>query len=255
MKTFRLSHVVFFALVVMISVFSTRIMAVENTEKPIRMLLVVGGHGYDQENLFRMLEDMPNSSFKTIEIPQDQDLLKPGLANDYDVLIFHDQSFFELTEEQKANMEALWTEGMPTVMLHHALISHNDVPLFREVYGAAYCAQEMEIDGRIRPASTYLKPATFTVYIVDQKHPITQGLSDFTLNDEVFGNLYFNPKVNVLATTDHPESSVPIVWTWHYKNTPVFGVIPGDNGGAFNDPNYREIFYRGVRWAVQEMNQ
>ncbi|MGN1064579.1 MAG: ThuA domain-containing protein [Thermoguttaceae bacterium] len=222
-------------------------------EKKLRILLVVGGHGYDKENLHAMLRDCPNSTFEEITIPEKQDMLKPGLSEKYDVLVFHDQSFFELSDEQKANLEALWgEEGMPTVMLHHSLISHPEYPLFREVFGAQFLLRDTEINGRVYQKSTYLRPTDLNVYIVARKHPITEGVSDFSLNDEVFKNVYFNPHIDVLATTDHPESDMPVLWTWSYKKSPVFGMIQGDAGGAFNDPNYRKLFYQGLRWVVAQ---
>lgn len=222
-------------------------------DKPLRILLVVGGHGYDKENLHAMLRDCPNSTFEEITIPEKQDMLKPGLSKDFDVLIFHDQSFFELSEEQKKNLETLWgDEGIPTVMLHHALISHPDFPLFREVFGAQYLLEDTEIDGRIYPKSTYLHPTDVNVYVVARNHPITEGVLDFKLTDEVFKNVYYNPHIDVLATSDHPESDRPVLWTWRYKKSPVLGVIQGDAGGAFNDPNYRKIIYQGLRWLVSQ---
>lgn len=232
----------------------SRVVAQEaQNERPVRILLVVGGHGYDKENLHAMLRDFPNATFDEITIPEKQDMLKPGLTQDYDVVVFHDQSFFELSDEQKANLEALWgDERTPTVMLHHALISHPEFPLFRELYGAQYLLNDATINGRLYKKSSYLRPTDLNVYITRRKHPITEGVSDFKLNDEVFKNVYFDPHIDVLATTDHPESDAPVLWTWRYKKSPVLGIIQGDAGGAYNDPNYRKLFYQGVRWLVSE---
>lgn len=219
--------------------------------KALRILLIVGGHAYDRENLHAMLRDFPNAVFREISLPESQDMLKPGLSDQYDVLVFHDQSFFELTQEQKDNMEKLFgAEGIPTIMLHHSLISHPEYPFFRELYGAQYLLKDTEIDGRVYKASSYLHPTDVNIYIVDRDHPITRGISDFKLNDEVFKNVYYNPRVDVLARTDHPEGDPPTVWLWHYKKSPVFGMIQGDAGGAFNDPNYRKIFYQGALYIV-----
>ena len=59
------------------------------------------------KNLHAMLADFPNATFEEISIPEKQDMLKPGLSKEYDVLVFHDQSFFELSDEQKENLEKL----------------------------------------------------------------------------------------------------------------------------------------------------
>ena len=226
-----------------------------DAEKLLRILLIVGGHSFDRKNLHAMLGDFPNATFDEIVIPDKQDMLKPGLSEKYDVLVFHDQSFFELSQEQKDNLEKLFgDEGVPTVMLHHAFISHPEYPFFRKLYGAQYLTKDTEIDGRSYKASSYLHPTNVNIYISLRKHPVTEGVGDFSLVDEVFKNVYFDPHIDVLARTDHPESDHPVLWLWRYKKSPVFGMIQGDAGGAFNDPNYRKLFYQGVRFIVSEKN-
>lgn len=220
--------------------------------RPLRVLLVSGGHWFDRENLTKMILDRPNTTLAEIEIPAEQDRLRAGITKEFDVLVFHDQSQFTLTDAQKANLEAMWAEGTPTVMLHHALISHNDFPLFRDVYGTAFLIKLRNIDGKDYPVSTYKQPTDVKFHVVNREHPITAGVDDFTLNDEVFGNLWLAGDNDVLIETDHPESSRPIVWTRHYKKSPVFVMIQGHDGTAFNDPRYRKIFYRGLDWLVSD---
>ena len=223
------------------------------SEDKLRILLIVGGHSYDRKNLHAMLADFPNATFDEISVPDNQDMLRPGLSEKYDVLVFHDQSFFELTQDQKNNLEKLFgDEGIATVMLHHALISHPEYPFFRELYGAQYLTKDTEIGGRTYKASSYLHPTSVNIYIASREHPITHGVGDFTLIDEVFKDVYFDPHIDVLARTDHPESDRPALWLWHYKQSPVLGMIQGDAGGAFNDPNYRKLFYQGVRFIVSQ---
>ena len=91
--------------------------------------------------------------------------------------------------------------------------------------------------------------------MVDQEHPITCGMKNFTLKDEVFNDLYLNPGINVLVRTDHPQSTSAQVWTWHYSGSPVFAIIPGDNGEAFRNANYRQLVYRGITWAINDMKK
>lgn len=223
-----------------------------DTSAPLRVLLVSGGHWFDRENLTKMILDRPNTTLTEIELPADQDRLQSGITNDFDVLVFHDQSRFALSDEQKANLEAMWAEGTPTVMLHHALIAHNDFTLFRNVYGTAFLVEPMKIDEKEYPASTYKHPTEVNFHFVNKEHPITAGLNDFTLTDEVFGNLWLADDNDVLIETDHPESSRPICWTRWYKKSPVFVMIQGHDGTAFGDTRYREIFYRGLDWVAAQ---
>ena len=227
-----------------------------SVEKKLRILLVVGGHSYDRKNLHAMLNDFPNATFDEIVIPDNQDMLEPELTKDYDVLVFHDQSFFELTQEQKDNLEKLFgDEGIPTVMLHHAFISHPEYPFFRDLYGAQYLTKDTEICGRTYKASSYLHPTNVNIYIAARQPPITEGVGDFSIVDEVFKDVYFNPHIDVLARTDHPEGDRPVLWLWRYKKSPILGLIQGDAGGAFNDPNYRKLFYQGVRYIVAHKDE
>ncbi|MDO5581942.1 MAG: ThuA domain-containing protein [Planctomycetia bacterium] len=228
--------------------------AFAQTIKPIRILLVVGGHGYDKPNLHKMLKEMPGAVLTEISLPESQDLLKPGLEKNYDVVVFHDQSRFPLSDSQKKNMEDLWANGMPTVMLHHALISHNDFPFMRDLFGCAYLVKPLEINGTKYPASSYFKPTDVPFIIKDKDHPITRGISDFTINDEVFDGLYLNPGIHVLAETDHAKSCKPIVFIWKYKKSSVFAMLQGHDGHAFNDPNYRKFLYQGINFITQTVN-
>lgn len=248
----------FAALAVALSLFCTTLSAddkgdnKQDEKAPMRVLLVTGGHWFDRENLSKMILDRPNTTLTEIELPADQDKLRAGITNDFDVLVFHDQSRFELSDEQKKNLEAMWAEGTPTVMLHHALIAHNDFPLFRNVYGTAFLIAPMKIDEKEYPGSTYKHPTEVNFHFVNKEHPITAGLADFTLTDEVFGNLWLADDNDVLIETDHPESSRPICWTRWYEKSPVFVLIQGHDGVAFGDARYREIFYRGLDWVVTQ---
>lgn len=229
---------------------NTNVSGQEQTSPPVRILLVVGGHGYDKVNLHKMLEAIPNAKLTEITLPKNQDQLGPETSKNYDVVVFHDQSQFKLTDAQQKNLETMWANGMPTVMLHHALISHNDVPLFRKVFGTAYLIKPRKIDGKEYSTSSYLKPTDVRIHFVDKTHPAVKGLSDFTLNDEVFSKLYIAPDVNILAKTDHPKSDKPVVWTNQYKKSRVFVVIQGHDGNAFNDANYRQLIRQGILWTI-----
>ena len=220
--------------------------------KPVRILLITGGHSYDRDGLHRMLSDMPDATFQEIVLPAEQNKLTPAITKQFDCLVFHDQSRFALSDRQKADLEAMWAAGMPTVMLHHSLISHNDVPLFRDVFGGAYLIKPAKIDGKDYPASNYTKPTDVTIQIIDKDHPITRGVSDFTINDEVFGNLYIAPGIHVLAQTNHPKSSKPVLWTNQYKKSRVFALVQGHDKTAFDNATYRTLLYRGIRWAVEK---
>jgi type 1 glutamine amidotransferase len=85
--------------------------------------------------------------------------------------------------------------------------------------------------------------------VADPRHPITQGIQDYELTDEVFSGLRTDPLNHVLLTTNEPSSSKIIGWTRTYRNSKVFYIQNGHDNTAFSNPAYKTIVQRAVRWV------
>ena len=97
--------------------------------------------------------------------------------------------------------------------------------------------------------------------IADKAHPIMQGMSDFTLNDEAFMKMTWAPTgVHPLATVPMPVGEtkgevVPQIWT--YERT-IFGGQPsrafvwmqGHTYANFKKPEIEGMLLRGIAWAA-----
>ncbi len=89
----------------------------------------------------------------------------------------------------------------------------------------------------------------------DTSHPITQGLSDFDFDDEMFFLLRTDPGMHVLASTADPAGKlVPQLWTLE-KTLPggqpyrAFVTLQGHKITNFDFPEYRILLLRGIAWA------
>ncbi|GAB4108576.1 MAG: ThuA domain-containing protein [Phycisphaeraceae bacterium] len=104
--------------------------------------------------------------------------------------------------------------------------------------------------------------ASYEVRIADPEHPITKGLSDFTLDKTEQYYCHFDPGVHVLCTTTFtgefgdaslykPGTVMPYAWTKTWGKGKVFGACWGHTYQDFDEPTAREIVRRGMHWATR----
>lgn len=217
--------------------------------KPLRVLLTYGGHGFGQKEFFAMWDALPGVTYTKAQMPKDAGLLKPGLEKDYDVIVMYDMAKGFTAEQRKAFTELLNT-GIGLVSTHHNLGAHPDWPEFTKIIGGKYVFEPVTIDGKVQAKSSYAEGEEINVTVADQEHPITKGLAGFTIHDETYGQFYLAPDSHVLLTTDHPKCGRSIAWTKQYGKSRVCYLIFGHDHKAWENPNYRELLVRAIRWSA-----
>jgi len=217
--------------------------------KPIRVLLTYGGHGFEQKPFYAMWDSLPGIQYTKAQLPQSADLLKPGLEKQYDVLVMYDM-IKGFTPQQRQNFVDLLKTGIGVVSLHHNLCAHEDWPEYRSIIGGRYFQKPETIDGKEYPPSHYLHDQHMEVEIADREHPITQGLSDFHMDDETYWGFYVSPESHVLLTVDHPKCDHNVAWVTHSGSSRVFYLMFGHGPSAWKNPNYQKLLVRGIRWTA-----
>ncbi len=86
--------------------------------------------------------------------------------------------------------------------------------------------------------------------MADPAHPITNGLNTFEIHDETYDRCEVDPTVRVLLTTNHPRNNKELVWVKKYRNSRVCYIQLGHDHHAYENPNYRLLVARGIRWAA-----
>jgi len=213
---------------------------------PIRVLVLTGGHPFEQDPFFAMFKGHSDISYKEVVQPEAQEWFDPKKAGEYDVMVWFDMWWGDVPDSTKDNLLGLLKKGKPLVVLHHALNTYKDWPEADKIIGAEYYFNER--DGH--PESNYTIGARFKVEIVDPKHPITFGMKDFEVVDETYGLVEVSPDVKPLLKTDHPTSSKLIGWTHTYGRSPVVFIQPGHGPEIYSHPSYRELVIRSIRWAA-----
>lgn len=94
--------------------------------------------------------------------------------------------------------------------------------------------------------------SVFKAEIANKQHPITAGLSDFEIDDELYAKLQGSGDINILVTADSDWSkkTEPLVFTLNYGKGRVVHNAFGHDRKALMTPNVQKIIARGVEWAA-----
>ncbi len=90
---------------------------------------------------------------------------------------------------------------------------------------------------------------TFTVHIDNADHPITQGVSDFEVEDEIYISAY-EPTIQILASAEWHGRAHPMAWVKPDGKGRVFYTTLGHTANTFQRPAMQKVMTQGVRWAA-----
>lgn len=219
----------------------------------LKVLIVTGGHGFTQEPFFQMFKDNPAIAFTHAEhaktsatVYERDDLLS------YQVVVLYDMPK-EITESQKVKFLSLFEKGIGLVVLHHALVSYPHWPDYERIIGGRY----PEADGKggaVTEQVGYEHDVKVPVIIVAKEHPVTAGLKDFTIHDEIYWGFRVRPEGTPLLSTTHPKSGKPLGWTRNEGKSRVVYLQLGHGPEAFENPNYRRLIAQSIRWTARAVN-
>ncbi len=147
------------------------------------------------------------------------------------------------TEIRGADINALLTfvrKGGALAGIHCATDSFTDNPEYVHLIGGKFRTHPSQLD--------------ITTEIVDVSHPVTAGLSNFTLHDELYLFSDYDPSnVHLFAQTHSFDDNgpVPIAWTREEGKGRVFYVSLGHNSSTLENPDWQRLFMQGVQWAAE----
>ena len=205
---------------------------------PLKLLVFVGTEGkyHDHEQNGRFLANMLSRS-KQIDatFARDYEVLATGLNLFEAVLLYTDVG--ELTETQERGLLSFVESGGGFFGLHTAAAS------FRECEG-----YHRMLNGFFNGYSPHM---AFTVTVSDPSDPITEGLSEFEVTDELY-YLKHDPdrSHHLLAAYDEAKEETHVM---AFKHTcgegRVFYSSLGHKLDDFDVPEVMEITRRGMLWA------
>jgi len=217
----------------------------------IKVLVVTGGHGFEREPFFKMFSENPAIDFTTAEhttasatVYEREDLLT------YDVVVLYDM-VQRITEPQKTRLRSLFDRGIGLVVLHHALGSYQTWPEYERIIGGRYQEPDPARPGTVTEAVGWQHDIDFQVVITATNHPVTAGLRDFPIHDEIYWGFRVGRDVTPLITTTHPKSGKPLGWAHTQGKSRVVYLQLGHGPEAFANPNYRRLVAQSIQWTAR----
>lgn len=214
-------------------------------ENKIRVLIVTGGHEFDEAEFYDMFSGHPDIEWKKVEQPAAQKWFSAEKADEYDVMVWYDM-YQNISDKSKRDLVALFDAGKPLLALHHSVANYQEWPESLQILGGRYPLGEI----KDRPAATFKHDVQVPVHIVNPQHPITKFMSDFTIHDETYKNMILVEGTTPLLTTDEPTSDKLIGWTHRYRNAQVVYLQGGHDRHAYANPNYARLVIQSIRWLA-----
>ncbi|MGQ8338030.1 ThuA domain-containing protein [Sunxiuqinia sp. A32] len=216
------------------------------TAQDVHVLVVTGGHEFDRQPFEAMFNSLGIAWDESVQ-PAANQLIEAGETDQYDVLVFYDM-YQTITETQKKAFVNLLKKGKPMLFLHHAIVSYQNWPEFKNVVGGKYYEEQLFKGIPDSGYSSYKHDVNVSIKLLDEKHPVTKSLSEFELYDEVYGNTEVLSNVHLLLETDHRDSKKYIGWENKYGNSSIIYLQPGHAKDTYQDSNYRQLLKQSIMY-------
>lgn len=215
---------------------------------PIKVLLItgddVGAHPW-REMSETTREILVSSGKFDVKVAEDPLILESETAlKNYDVIAFliYSAKLKELPGQAQENLLNYVKGGKGFFVQHLASASFPTWAEFGKLCGRKW----------VMGTSGHGPRSVFQSKIVDKQHPITAGLSDFDVDDELYAKLQGNEKIQVLVTADSDWSKAtePLVFVQNYGKGRVVHNAFGHDRKALMTPEVQKIIARGTEWAA-----
>lgn len=222
--------------------------AQEKTE-PIKVLLISG----DDVEPFHDWREIADSTCKVLEccgrfavtICEDTFILDSKAALDkYDVVLLtgYNAKTPTISDRAKENLINYVKSGKGFMVNHLASASFKEWDEFGKLCGRKW----------IMGTSGHNPRNIFEANVVNKEHPITAGLSDFKIYDELYAKLQGDAKIDVLvsAKSDWSNNVEPLLFVLEYGKGRVVHNAFGHDHHAIEDATNKILLRRSCEWAA-----
>ena len=219
--------------------------------KSIRILIFSGRNNHEWKQTTLLLNDvLTQSGIFKVEITNQPDTLKTEDFNKFNVVLSNWNSWPEndlLWPGKTENALLQFIEkGGGFVTFHASTSVFYKWPDFQKISTAAW----------IMDKTSHGKRSYTQVTISDKNHPVTKGMKDFSLFDELWLNAAENPNFKVLGYATNEESvekgikPQPAIFVAGYGKGRIFHTILGHDLKAMQNDGFLGLILRGTEWAA-----
>lgn len=205
--------------------------------KKIKVLVLAGGHPYAVKPFRAVFDAYADMACTFVEEKTGGEAFEDIAKWPYDAVVLYNYEK-KLTDKQRDNFLKLLDRGVGLVILHHGIYAYRSWPEFQKIVGVTSWLSGAK-DG-----------VAMRIHVEDPKHPITQGLNDFSLTDEAYQGHGLDPKVHVLLSTDAPGNAKAVAWVHTYRKSPVCYFQLGHDSKAYSNAGFAKFLGQAIRWTA-----
>jgi type 1 glutamine amidotransferase len=191
-----------------------------------------------------------NGQFK-VDVTNRPDTIHPRMLAAYQVIVSNWNAFPEQTglwnPEAKQALQDFIRKGGGFVCIHAASATHYDWSAYLQITG-----------GRWGDKTHHGAIHNFKVHISQSEHPITKGMQDFEIRDELWVDMECDPAAKALCVaraeeyTSTPDKSDPVVIVTRYGKGRGVYLVLGHDTQAMSDTDWQTLLLRGTKWAAKK---
>ncbi len=216
----------------------------------IRLLILSGSNNHNWQKTTPFLKKVFfNCGYFKVDVTNQPDTLSYKIFKKYDAVISNWNSWPEndlrWTAEAENGLLKFVEEGGGLVFFHASTSALYKWPDFEKISTGAWV--ENTWHGKRNPVN---------VKIENQEHPITKGLSDFYIFDELWVNARQNDKFQVLGSAINDEAldkgfeNQPAIFVLDYGRGRIFHTLLGHDVRAMRNTGFQTLILRGTEWAA-----
>lgn len=214
-----------------------------------RVLLITGNKHFEREPFLDVFRADPTLQITHLEHSgESADAWLRADVERADAVVLYDMPE-DIDSAQRARFLSIFESGAGLLVLHHALVSFQSWPDYERIIGGRYVDPGKGGDASARPSGYQ-----HDVFIPVQRmtaHPVSAGVEDFTIHDEIYWDYRVGADVVPLLRTTHPNSGNPIAWARSERNSRVIYLQLGHGPSAYEHPSYRRLVSNAIHHVAR----
>lgn len=216
----------------------------DTSDNLLKAMILSGKNNHDWRTttpeLRRQLEETDQWEVRVVE---EAEVFQISQLGTYDLIVDNFNDNQPISEASRQGLLDYVSQGGGYVVIHAANNKWNEWTEYTQLIGGIWTT------GSSHPAYQ-----EYEVIIDDSDHPITQGLSDFVITDEMYCRLVFTPDIHLLAHSVGVDKFAgehePMAWTKEWGQGRMFQLALGHDVPAMQNEGFRHLFLRGCLWAA-----
>jgi uncharacterized protein len=221
-------------------------------ERPgtLRVLVFSGQNNHDWKATTPRLKAILEEGGRfTVDVTDAPGTVAPDAFARYDAIVSNWNNWGKTADDWPDGMKQAFLDfvrgGKGVVAVHAACASYPKWDDFQKLVGATWGTGTGH--GRIHE---------FTVTAKDADHPVTKGMTPFTIRDELWHGMAKQPGIQVLATAVSDKASggsgqdEPIVMATAFGKGRGLNLVLGHDLQAMAGPGFARLMVRGTEWAA-----